>query len=50
MVAQFADLGAATRHDDDVVLTELGDVLATAATTILVMDDEDLHYVECIRR
>ena len=50
MVAQFADLGAAARHDDDVVLTELGDVLATAATTILVMDDEDVHYLECTRR
>ncbi|MGO9976905.1 MAG: hypothetical protein ACLP01_29725 [Solirubrobacteraceae bacterium] len=38
MVAQFTDLGAAARHDDDVVLTELGDVLATAATAAEARD------------
>jgi hypothetical protein len=41
MVAEFADLGAVAGHEDKVVLTELGDVLATFATTILVPGDED---------
>ena len=45
MVAQLADLGAAAGNDDEVVLTELGDVLATFTTTFVVVSgDEDVGH------
>jgi hypothetical protein len=45
MVAQLADLGAAACNDDEVVLTELGDVLATFTTAFVVVSgDEDVGH------
>ena len=42
MFAEFADLGAAERHDQEVRLTELGGALAVAASA-MIDDDEPLE-------
>lgn len=43
MFAQFADLGAAERTDQEVRLTELGGALAVAASAVIDDDDELLE-------
>jgi hypothetical protein len=47
MTTELADIGIIARRDDEVVLTELGSVLAIAAA---VSADEDMDDLDLVNR